>query len=469
MQNSKLIASLRQMTDGELQRFRQFVASPYFNKRSELLTLLDYLIRFWPDFDADKLTKAAAYRAVHGDKAYKDKQLRYLMSWLTQLVEQFWLIERQSADEARNTVQLMDILSERGLHKAYRKYDRQLQGRFEEAVGHDGAYFYSRQQWAEARERHFQRQRQRRYDPALQETVDYLDRYYYLERLKLACAMLDRQAILQSDYEIGLDEEWFAQLQKQAFFGEPLIELYYFIFLALQEEAEDRYFEQLRSKLDEVSGRIQRDRLREVYHVLINYCARKIRQGKSKYVGEALQLYTVGIEREILIERGELSPWAFTNVVKLALRLQRYEWIEDFIKRYSALLPADFRENALHYNLAELYYYTHRLDQAQFHLNQVAYTDLNYYLGARTMLAKIYYEQQEEEPLLSLLAAFTIFLKRNKELSSPIKQTFLHFCELLYQLIRRPEKKLPELRDKIESTSPLTDRDWLLARLQERL
>ena len=71
--------------------------------------------------------------------------------------------------------------------------------------------------------------------------------------------------------------------------------------------------------------------------------------------------------------------------------------------------------------------------------------------------------------LLSLLAAFTIFLKRNKELSSPIKQTFLHFCELLYQLIRRPEKKLPELKEKIESTSPLTDRDWLLSRLQERL
>jgi hypothetical protein len=469
MQNTKLIQGLSKLAKEEWARFRQFVASPYFNQREELLILLDFLERYWPDFDSNQLTREVVYEAVFPSQQYEDKKLRYAMSWLYQLLEQFWLVERQSTETYRNQALLMDILSEKGLGKAYRKYNRDMEEQLAQSTKHDAAYFWSAQQWAQTRDMHFQRQRQRRYDPALQDATDYLDQYYFLERLKFACGLLDRQAILKGDYDPKLSEAWLSHLEAYKFFGEPIIELYYFGFLALREEEEEQHFGQLRRKLNEVSGNIGKQALEEMYHMTINYCARKIRQGQSGYVEEALKLYTDGIERGILIKRGELSPWAFTNVVKLALRLKRYAWIEQFIQRYSKKLPEKFRENALHYNLAELYYYTKRLSDAQHHLNLVAYSDLNYYLGARTMLAKIYYEEGEEEPLLSLLAAFTIFLKRNKELSAPIKQTYLHFCELLFQLVRRPKYKLKGLKERIASTSPLTDQGWLLQKLEERL
>lgn len=148
-------------------------------------------------------------------------------------------------------------------------------------------------------------------------------------------------------------------------------------------------------------------------------------------------------------------------MVKLSLRLQHYTWIESFIQEYAPKLPGSFRENALHYNLAELYYYTNRFDQAQEHLNQVAFSDLNYYLGARVLLAKIFYETDEEEALLSLISSFTIFLKRNKQLSNNLKHTYLNFCQILFQILRRSPAQMKKLQEKISNTSLLTDRAWL--------
>lgn len=258
-------------------------------------------------------------------------------------------------------------------------------------------------------------------------------------------------------------------LQQANFFGETIIEIYFTILMSAMEEGEEQHFSKLKQLLANQPDNIPSGELADMYRFAINYCARKIRKGQSKYVEEALDLYVTGIDSRLFLEENYLSPWTFTNVVKLALRLKRYEWIAAFIPKYAQLLPPNFRENALHYNYAELYYYTQDFDQALEHLNQVAYADLNYHLGARVMLAKIYYETAEENALLSLLAAFSVFLKRNKNISSNIKHTYLNFCDLLFQLLRRNPKKMENLKAKIEKTSLLTDRDWLLQAYERAL
>jgi len=229
------------------------------------------------------------------------------------------------------------------------------------------------------------------------------------------------------------------------------------------EADEVQHFQDLKEILVTTSNQINNKDLADIYRFAINYCARKIRNGRNEYLEEALGLYIRGIESAVFLEDEYLSPWTFTNVVKLALRLQRFEWIAEFIPKYAPSLPPDFQENVLHYNYAELYFYTKDYDRALTHLNQVAFDDLNYSLGARVMLAKIYQERGEENALLSLLAAFSVFLKRNRHISANIKHTYLNFCDLLFQLIRRSPKKIQGIRNRIEETNLLTDRGWLLA------
>ena len=79
------------------------------------------------------------------------------------------------------------------------------------------------------------------------------------------------------------------------------------------------------------------------------------------------------------------------------------------------------------------------------------------------MLIKIYYEIDEEEALLSLIASFTIYLKRNKKIASNIINTYLNFTSLTYQIIKAKPNKLPAILEKIKTIEPLTDRRWLIS------
>lgn len=461
MQKNKLILLLKTLKEGEMSRLHTFLAADFYNKDEDVCQLFAFLRAHYPSFPASSVTKEQVFHHVYPAQAYDDKQFRYLMSRLNKLAECFLSLQHFETHPYQQQLDLLEALSRRGLEKSYRQADKTLAIALEARQEDSGSFFLAQFQRAEIKEQYFGGQHLRRFDENIQAASTQLDRYYYLHRLRISCAMLDRQTIFQAQYSLNLSAGWAHHLEEQGFFGEPVIRLYYIIYQALSDEAEESYFEKLKTSIAEEAGQVPMKDLREIYLFAINYCARKIRQSKALYVEDALKLYQSGIEEGILIEEGVLSPWAFTNVVKLLLRMKQYAQIETFIERYAPLLPEAFRDNALHYNLAELYYYTGRFGEAQEQLHQVAFSDLNYYLGGRVLLAKIYHETQAEEALLALLASFTIFLKRNKELSSDLKHTYLNFCKLLFQIVRSSPSRWNKICTQIQSAELLTDRTWL--------
>lgn len=462
MKKRKLIHLLRTCTTEELDQMARFLASPFYNEDPEVVRLFDTLRKFHPDFSAPELTKQYVFHRTFPNTPYDDKTLRYLFSNLTKLLEEYFAVQKVREHPYHLQLALLEVQSERGLQKGYTRTNKALQKAINDDDKNSSERFFTKMRWSEIREKHFQKKRVRRFDPSLQHFANDLDKYYFLSRLNIACGMLDRQKIFKTEYDPKVSDAWLDHLKSNRFLGEPLIQIYYTIFQALRDETNERHFAEVVSFLREHTHALTISDLKDIYLFCINYCARKIRQGKERYVGEALQLYRDGIEQAVLLdEHNRLSPWTFTNVVKLALRQQQYEWIEQFINHHAPALPEHFRENALHYNLAELYYYTDRFDLAQQQLVQVQFSDLNYYLGARVLLAKIFYESGEEEALLSLISSFTVFLKRNKELSANLKRTYLNFCQILFQIVRRSPTRMKKLQETIANSELLTDRAWL--------
>lgn len=463
VRNIKLISILNSFDTREIRAFQQMVGSPFFNQDEKLSLLLTSILPKLNYEGSSKELKEFLHIKLFPKEAYDDKRMRYLFSGLSQLAEQFLLQQSYRTKPIQQQLALASICNERKLPKLYRQTIQKVEQHFDSQAQRDVLYFQQHLELVMIKDEHFQQQRLRKFDENLQWVSDDLDRYYYLQKLRQACMMLDRQAILTANYDLGISDSWLSHLRERSFYDEQIIRIYYTILMCALEEDEIQHFEELKLMLAGVNEEITNSDLADIFRFAINYCARKIRKGRSEYLEEALQLYVRGIASELFLEDGHLSPWTFTNVVKLALRLEKFSWIAEFIPQYAPSLPANFQENALHYNYAELYYYRKDLDRALTHLNQVALDDLNYALGARVMLAKIYYETAEENALLSLLAAFSLFLKRNRKISANIKHTYLNFCDLLFQLIRRNPKKLGSLRKKIEETNLLTDRGWLLS------
>lgn len=467
MRNSKIIDLLSSFSPTEVKHFKSFLESPYFNKKSGLLPFYDYIIAHYPDFESEQLEKENVFEALFKEEVFEDKKIRYMMSDLAKLVERFLTIQFYEKDKERVNLDLLTCYLERDQDKHYLILKSKVEKDLTEVLEEESEIHLKRMRFADLEELHFEQQRKRRFDENIQIASNELDRYYFIKKLKYSCGMQDRQQFLSAAYQDNLTDEFLSFVEENAFLGSSVIKSYYAILLALKKDLDDKYFYQLKNILKDEADHIPNKELKEIYFYAINFCARKIRLGQDKFLSEALELYQKGIEQQILVQKGVLSPWTFTNVVKLALRLKQYDWIEQFIRRNGKKLPENFRQNAMNYNLAELFYYRKSFSEALDHLNRVKFSDLNYYLGSRVMLIKIYFEQEEEQALLSQLAAFTMFLKRNKEISIHLKRTYLNFCNLLFSILKRNPKKLPQLEEKIERTSPLTDKVWLLQQLKK--
>ena len=469
MKNSKLISLLETFDAGEQQSFRQFIASPYFNTRDELLPLYDCLQPLLDNLPEEALEKERVFSAAYPGENYDEKQLAYRMNYLLKLAERFLGVQRREAADALAQLDTLEALVNRRLDKHYyfirREMDRELQGSAQ--VGAD--HFWLQHRLAEIGNKHFAFQEERRFDQHIQTAVDALDSFYYAKKLTLYCEMLSRQQLFQQSYRLDEQEQLLQVLEGSDLLKIPLLHIYYHILLMLTAADPDPHFQQVRELFDRHFDELATaDREAILTHAL-NYCIRqiRIRTDKQFFMEESLRLYMVGIDRKIFLPQGHLSPWHFKNVVKLAFNLRKFDWAEHFMHTYAPFLQESFRENALYYNLADLFYQRHDYDQAMQYLLYVEFTDIHYQLSSKTLLLKIYYELDEEEALLSLLASFTISLKRNKLLSADVRKTYENFCRLLNKILRRNPRKMAAIKEEILSTSPITSREWLLKVLAE--
>ncbi len=461
MQNSKLIELLRSFDQKEFRLFHDFVASPYFNKNQDLVAFVAYLEQLAPVFPAGKIKKQVVFGRLFPGAAFDEKKLAYLMNYLLRLAERFLAVQRYEREEMLTSCHVLDQYVERKLDKHSGFLFGKSRQLLEEGDKRDGQGFYHQYLVARAASEQFIRQQIREFDPSLQEVTDRLDAFYFFHKLKYCCEMLNRQGIIQADYQLHFAEEVARYLRQQERL-DPLIEIYFRIYQSLFWPEEEENFAKLLWLIERYAHTIDPKTLREIYLYAINYCAPKIRKGKDDYIPVMLELYIRGIENRSLFDDGYLSHWTFSNVVKLALRLERYAWVETFIQEHVDSLPPTLRQDAEHYNLAELFYYKKDYDSVLNHLNQLHFTDLHYHLGSRVLLLKTYYELDAEEPLLSLLASFSVYLRRNNKISVPMKKNCLNFCNLLLQILRRNPKKWAAIGTDIEQTQPLAERAWLV-------
>ncbi len=465
MEKSKLIALLKSLNSRELRELKDFVASPFFNKNKELLNFYLYLKKQAPKFAARHIDRRKAFAQLYPDRPFDEKQMHYLMSFLLKLAEQYLGWQHYTKQLIQPQCDILSELSDRKLDKHYHFVLTTTQKKLMAAPQKDVAWYQQQYSLADISYQQFLRKNVRRYDTSLQQAADQLDEYYLLNKLKYSCEMLSQQKAIAVHYHQPLVKQLIAYLNQHPS-PKPLIAIYYHL-LQLQLHADEtHYFDALKSLIYQHADHIQPQELAGIYIHAANYCVQKIRAGHTHFGDETLALYVDGIEREALFEKGFLNPWIYKNVVKLGLSLRRYDWTETFIHQYTPMLEAEFRADALHYNLAELCYYRRQYDAALEHIHQVQYSDIHYNLGARKLFLKIYYEQGAEEALLSQLAAFNIFLKRNKLIPTNVKAPYKHFNQLLADLMKRNKRSMVGLADKIQNTNPLTDRPWLMQKYE---
>ncbi len=480
MLRNNFIKILNTFSRKEMTRFVEFSRSPYFNKHQEVGMLIDYLNKIYPDYNNQNCERAVIYKSLFPQQKHNQSHLALLFTYSIRLLDKFLIQEQFKENNPYHKVLLLRNLRQRKLYKYYEKTMTGFEKDLEESQFKNSTHYNMRFLKASEADAYFTQRSKHEKDNSIQQKQNNLDNYYLAEKLRDACEMLVRSKILEVDYSTSLLESVISEVQKNIDYFEtiPSISVYFHIYQMIVKEGHAEYFEAL-PVLQKYSSFFPKEELQNMYNYLQNYCIEQINKGERQFLKETFELFKDQLEKELLAdENGFLDQWHYKNIVTTAIRLNEMVWVKQFIENFKERLHPEVVENAYTYNLASYYYSTEQFDEVLDLLVKVEYTDIQYNLGAKTLLLRTYYDLEENEALLSLTRSFKQYLNRNrlipetrrKGMSNLIRFTN-RACSIKanigFDSASKSQKELKKLIEEIGTSGPIINQDWLDSKIDE--
>ncbi|MBK9337781.1 MAG: hypothetical protein IPM98_14980 [Lewinellaceae bacterium] len=463
MENTRLWKVLLVLTLAECKHLGQWLQSPFFCRRAQPVALYAYLRGCLESENTPE--QAAARRAVFGPDSRADLQaLRAVMTELMGQIEHFLVYSEKFERTGDYHIRLAEAYRKRGLEKHFRQ-----------------SLHAARSDWARQPFRHaeyfdaqvaieyelYQHQTAGRRTEALnwQELSDQTDTAFIARKLRQACFALSHQIVYSTDYNFGLLDAVLGHVRdSESLQSIPSVGLYYFCYLFLAEVEGEPFFREFKPRLLANLGQLPVDEQRNLHLLAVNFCIRQINQSHPAYFHEALDLYKSALNANLLLENGQLSHFAYNNIVAIALKVGDTDWAEHFIHQYAPFLEKKHRDAAFHLNFARVEYGRQNMKAALLHLQQADYKDLINNLIAKTLQMKIYYETEELDALDAHLQSMQTFIRRQRVIGYHKNnyQNIVRYGRRLLQLNPNSRQARHTLRQQIETEPVLTEKEWFL-------
>ena len=471
MKNSRLFEVLSHLSVSDRKKLRKFVASPYFNQRSDLVALLEMLLKYLSAKPVKVPTKAEIFHQLLPNEALDLTKLRLLMSYLLKLIEQYLVFNQLEENQNVRNQALIKALRTRNLNKEANRFLQKSFQQLDQQNTRNEAYWMAR----------YHLNWERYQLESTQQPLTALNLHAVSEasaiahcatQLRLAYLSLAHQRVYQqADISTDIAEDLISRIQKSDWLEKPLIRLYYHGYQMLKFPKEEKYFLEFKKVLIESGQQFPLEEIRDLYLGGINFCIRQVNSGDwdEKYFVEGLDLYKEGLRSAYLLQNGQLSRFTYYNIVVAALKVKEYEWAESFIDQYQHAIEKGYQKSYYSFNKARLAYARKNYDAALLQLQNFNYRDTLLNLAARVISIKIYYETKEWPILESQLEAMKNYLRR-KSLIGYHRQLFRSFIKYTQGLVtvnRFDQDAVEKLKAQIEREEQLTEKDWLLRQLGE--
>ncbi len=421
-------------------------------------------------FKTSSLSKTRIWKRIFPDEPYSDARLRQTFHWALKATEAYLAWENG---------QRLPFHQQLGLAKELRRRNvagpagRSLQkaGQLQEKILVQNENYFRNQYNLELEREEHRTYYQLRDKPRFQEIADTLDLTYLIEKLKASWNMLFHQRVYKTEYSVRFLDEVVNYVEQFDLEAYPVLAIHYYGYRGLvEDDASGATISLLRDTVEKHGDLLSRVDLRYVILMAINLCISNMNQGRDPYVRESFEWYRLGFSKKVITQDNLLTRATYLNVITIGLRLQEYDWIKRFIDIQTDQLEEDIRENTESFARARLAYEQKDYDTSMPLLAQVDFKHPVYNIVAKTLQLKIYYEIDEYDAMDSQLDSMTTYLRR-KTLSDLHKDNFGNIVRLVRRMSRLApgdREKKAALKTQIETTSPLTEKKWLLEQLEKR-
>lgn len=463
MKNTRLWQLLYTLSPEERLGLKKFAESPFFNQRPEASRLLDVLLLSLKKGRATP-GKEQVFQQVFDGRPFEDHRLRMAVSFAYQLVRRYLTVQDFLEDEVQLAIRESEVLRRRKLYALSRHCLDSARNALDGQTVRN-ADFFDQEYRLLLEECRLEMTRPSAQPEQLQALSEQLDKAFLSRKLWQNCVLLSHQNMAKSDFSPGLLDQVLDNMEEPAV---PAIAIYYRYYRALtQSENSAAHYQHFKAMLFEHGEIFSEEELRDLYLLAINFCIKQYNAGNQTFLREQLELYQRGLEHRYFLVAGELSAYTYLNVVTLALVLQELEWAGQFIEAYRTLLAPERQESFFSFNKARLEYAQRRLGNALQLLQKAEYKEVLLGLAAKTLQLKIYYELGELDLLDAHLQSLKTYLYRKKVMGYH-RENYINTIRFTLKLLEiKPYDQAAKtvLRQMIEQTGAVAEKEWLLAQL----
>lgn len=466
---------LRGLSQQEFRKLGDFVRSPFHNKSINIVKLYDLLNRKYNILQSRNFSMEEISSAIYNEKGNDTSKVRSLSSDFARLIEKFLIQCEWEKNESYQKTLLLTALNQRNLAKNFNSTLKETIDEQAAEFNRDEDYYYN-QIFLEVESFNYELERSSSVSPENFSKINSnIDLFFVITKLNLLHFMYYHKQNITGDDDFGIWLKndiirYIENRKKKIKKDHPIIYMKYLILMTIVKPEAENYFTDLKKFLVKNIGKMNYDVRAYIFGALTNYCIIRCNSGDIRYKLERFKIYQLMEKEEMFKTDKYINYIDFLNLVFSALDVKKIAIAEDYFSKYKDSVLPELKTDTLNLLKAQINYYKEKFDVAISALNNISYDHYYFYLRAKMLLARIYYELDDKEPIEYIIDAAKHYIRRNKKLTSANAELYLKYFIYLNKIIKLDVNdygKIDDLILELQNEKTATGKDWLLNKLNE--
>lgn len=475
MRENKIAGLLKGLSPSEFKKFGDFIRSPYHNKSVKSIELYDFIYNYTGDFRLASISLEEINKAVYHEKSSNLSKVRSLISDFSKLIEKFLTLTEWEKNKAYQKTMLLTALNDRSLSKNFHRVLNETLEEQNAEFNRDEDYYYNRI-FLEVETFNYGLERNTFIIPEdFQKISSSIDLFFIITKLNLLHFMYyHKQNITGSDnYGIWLKNEIIENIEKNISAVKkehPVIYMKYLILKTITDPENYIHFTNLKKFLLKNIEKMNHDVRAYIFGALTNYCIIRCNSGDVKFKIERYKIYDLMEKSGMFVTDKYINYIDFLNLVFASLEVGKINSAEDYFAKYRNLIIPELKSDTLYLAQAQIHYYKKKFDSAIRALNNVSYYNAYFYLRAKVLLTRIYYEMKETEPIDYIIDTAKHYVKRKSKytaLNGELYNKYFLYLKKLIGLDADDKEKIDNIKFSILNDTNVMGKEWLLNKITE--
>ena len=488
MINCHFVDILKTFNPEEIDKFRTFIDSPYFNKRKKLLDLFEVIIDFYPFFTDENFTRESVFEKIYKGEKYNYGKINEGLSALYKLSISY--IKQTSFE--KNTVYpdivFMEELRKRSLKNIFNIKDREISAEINQFSNLDSNLFL-KQYLLEIEKANYvilfgknhRKERIENYVSVLRNIIVSITNFYISEIISLCVNNFNYSTsfsskefnVFEKIHKSGLLDSLF-EIIKPFNKYDSYLKLLNCFFEAIYDLNNKEKYYQYKKRVFENIKKMSADDVNYHMHCLRSYCIikKKIETSGEEFSKEYISIQEIILEKKLFVDsKSEFLPKdSYLNLLTNYDALKNKDKIKSLLS-YSKYLHPDVRDDIKALTDAHIHFLNFSYQKALTSLYKVRISDKTFEARVDNLRVRCLYESND---FVRCLEKINLYKKQNrasKLLTTGKIETELAFLLAVEKLIKINEKEsrvdAEFLKNKIEKDNFIPGKEWLIEKCYE--